>query len=142
MTLSFNIVKELLKAEICYLDDPKAKHSSILDLESITPITFNGCASLADYSTVLSNHLEEFKNELSALIKLNDVRLRTTLLNTLQESLIEVKEYFDAQNKEAWLSRTRFVPKDKMDLKNLNYRELKKKLLYFYSFKSPLLELC
>jgi len=47
MTLSFNIVKELLKAEICYLDDPKAKHSSILDLESITPITFNGCASLA-----------------------------------------------------------------------------------------------
>lgn len=142
MKPSLNIVKELLKAEICYLDDPKAKHSSILDLESITPITFNGCASLADYSTVLNKHLEEFKTELLAVIQLNDVRPRTKQLNTLQESLLELKECFDAQNKEAWLSRTQFVSKNKTDLKNLNYKEIKKKLLYFYYFKSPLLASC
>lgn len=142
MTLSLNIVKELLKAEIHYSDDPKAEQSSILDLESITPITFNGCASIADYSTLLSNYLEEFKNELSALIELNDIRLQTIKLNTLKESLLEVKERFCTRNTETWLTRTRFISKKEVDLQSLNYGEIKKKLLYFYSCKSPMLKLC
>lgn len=142
MKPSLNIVKELLKAEICYLGNPtKAEQSSILDLESITPITFNGCASIADYSTLLHGQLEEFKNELLEIVELNDVRLQTIQLNTLKESLLEIKERFCTRNTETWLTRTRFISKKEIDFQSLNYGEIKKKLLYFYSCKSPMLKL-